>query len=261
MKTKGYISYYNAQASLGRSFLHPGARWATENLLSLIPGPNSGSQLLELGCGLGHSAKLFLDRFPVSYLGIDSSSRMLRKAEKLLRSYGARARLLQCDLTSGALPFQSGSFEVIIAESVLGILNSKAVIAECHRVLKKGGILAVNERIWGTRLNEEDRKSLNAECLESLGFPAASEDLATSAEWKNLFEVTGFMVSRMQKLEMDRLEGKTHKMPDANHMRKLWQCLLDPLTLSVLIKDRRVARRYAHLWNKMEAWLFIATKI
>jgi SAM-dependent methyltransferase len=48
--------------------------------ISFLPHPNECPRILDLGCGVGHFAKLVRDRGYSNYIGIDFSTKMLKKA-------------------------------------------------------------------------------------------------------------------------------------------------------------------------------------
>ena len=195
------IKYFNAQARLGMSMQHPGGIIATNRLVGFFPPLKDASRILEIGCGAGRTAGLLLDRFPCSYIGIDASPAMLKRARAFLMPYRSRVALLQLDLREKKLPFSDSSFDVVFAESVFAILDASQIIPECSRVLKPEGMLAWNDRIWGNRLPVEIQKRINGLSLSSVGFHAAPLDLSNETDWQHLAEGCGLRILVCEKLE------------------------------------------------------------
>ena len=98
-------------------------------------GLGPGARALELGCGTG----VFLERVAGSAArihGVDLSDDLLAQSRHKV------ARLPNVLLTRGnaeALPFASGSFDLVYGSSVLHHLHVDAALAEAHRVLRPGG--------------------------------------------------------------------------------------------------------------------------
>jgi SAM-dependent methyltransferase len=109
--------------------LHPGGTEATERLLDRAD-VRAGTRLLDVGCGAGEALTAARAR-GADAVGVDSSP----KAD----------RAVQGDAT--ALPVQSGSVDVLLAECVLCLTDLSAAVAEAQRVLCSGGRIALSDVI------------------------------------------------------------------------------------------------------------------
>ncbi|MFQ5732848.1 MAG: class I SAM-dependent methyltransferase [Planctomycetaceae bacterium] len=90
-------------------------------------------ELLDVGCGTGHSKQIY-DRHLRSYTGIDLSSEAVRIAS---RNHPAAAWI--CG-DACALPFVDGRFDVVAFSSVLHhIPDFERALVEAARVLRPGG--------------------------------------------------------------------------------------------------------------------------
>lgn len=103
--------------------------------------------VLEFGCGTGRFAASLLARLPANgrYVGLDSSTTMVRISRRRLRRFGARATVTQSDGSMG-LPFAAGSLDRFVATYVLDLLSpgdARELLAEAHRVLEPGGRLCL----------------------------------------------------------------------------------------------------------------------
>jgi len=108
-----------------------------------MTGGLDGRRVLGVGCGDGTYALAAAERGAV-VVGVDIAPEMSRAAE-------ARAvqRGLDIDFRVGsatALPFDDGSFEVVIAVTLLCLLSDPdAALAECARVTAPGGRVVIGE--------------------------------------------------------------------------------------------------------------------
>lgn len=102
----------------------------------LVEGVDGGV-VLEVGCGPGHLGRALAPR-GVDYVGLDRNPAMLRRAGRGTHAAGpGRVRLVRGDLTS--LPFRTGSFDVVVAAGVLGLLRTpqrRAALRELARVTR-----------------------------------------------------------------------------------------------------------------------------
>jgi len=97
-------------------------------------------RVLDAGCGGGGTALSLAEesRFAV---GLDLDARFVGSGTRLVRERGVRnAVFVQGD--GGRLPFRAGAFDVVFSHSVIEHVSSApAYLAECHRVLRPGGVL------------------------------------------------------------------------------------------------------------------------
>lgn len=258
MNLPSHIEYFDVHGKLGRLFFHPGGRGATERLLALLPPLPEGTLLVELGCGAGETARMVLDSRKCSYLGIDASPAMLARAGENISADSHRATLLRADLRSGILPGDVRSADAIIAESVLCVLDPAKIMEECYRVLKPGGVMAWNERIFGAEIPEAVCRRANAFAKQLLGVEAASAELRTAPDWQALAARSGFTMAASERLYDTRAEAI-----DSGYLRflqKTGKLILHPTALRYLMRERRVARTFERVWAKSEQWLFVAKK-
>lgn len=98
--------------------------------------------LLDIGCGTGALLLAVSQAQPAARLvGIDASPEMLTVARQRL---GTAARLEQA--WAHALPFDDGSFDIVVSSSVFHFLREPlAALAEMRRVLRAGGRLVITD--------------------------------------------------------------------------------------------------------------------
>ena len=107
--------------------LHPGGAAATERLLDRAD-VDTDTRLLEVGCGAGDALSRARDR------GADPAG---------LDPDPTAARAIRGDAT--ALPVRDDAVDVVLAECVLCLTDLPVALAECRRVLREGGRLAVSD--------------------------------------------------------------------------------------------------------------------
>jgi ubiquinone/menaquinone biosynthesis C-methylase UbiE len=123
-----------------------------------IAAIQDGEKVLEVALGTGLNFVEILKRNPNGWVdGIDVSMKMVEKAKKRIYKTGRRNYTLYlCDCRH--LPFDDGTFDVIMTQYLLDILPVEdfiPILLEFKRVLKHGGrIVLVNMTKGEKRLNQ-----------------------------------------------------------------------------------------------------------
>lgn len=101
-----------------------------------------GERVLDVGSGTGALLAALAEREPAAVLsGVDASSAMLARAATKL---GGRASLLEA--RADELPFEEGSFDLVVSTSVLHHLRRPLeALREWRRVLRTNGRLVVTD--------------------------------------------------------------------------------------------------------------------
>lgn len=204
------------------SFLHGYGFEATQLLLHRLQ-LKGNERVLEIGCGTGGSLVLLKKNYPnIQLTGLDISSLMVEKA---------RQRLKWCSISDVEVialekekdfPFENQSFDLVLLESVLGILPKNELedlLSKVDMILKKNGRLALNETIWRPDVSVETAKAFNQKCMDKYGIQQASTFLMHKADWLRYFEENGLRASYCQ-LTAEAMHEKmnTYPMPIASKL-------------------------------------------
>jgi ubiquinone/menaquinone biosynthesis C-methylase UbiE len=127
-------------------------------------GSLAGRRVLDVGCGKGRFARVFLDQEPKAELwGLDISPEMLRYAPEGMQTRAG---------SMTELPFEDGFFDHAYAtESLEHAVEIERAVAEICRVVKPGGRIAIidkNAEHWGRLETPEWEKWFTPKQLERL---------------------------------------------------------------------------------------------
>ena len=134
----------------GEDFVSPGGREvASELIASMVLKP--GSQVLDVGCGLGGSAFLMARDFGLRVIGMDLSKNMLALAERKLAANGLldRVRLQWGD----CLELDSAErYDAIYSRDVFLHIADKTLLFErLHAAMRPGGKLLFTDYCCGPK--------------------------------------------------------------------------------------------------------------
>jgi ubiquinone/menaquinone biosynthesis C-methylase UbiE len=136
--------------------IHTGDKAATRRLLEMLRiGPEK--EILDIGTGSGITAALIAGEVGARVTGIDISPKMVSKARERAKRMGVSDRTHFQEASVLDLPFDDGSFDFVIFESLLTILpgDPGTALAEMVRVLRPGGHIGGNEATIAPAAYEE----------------------------------------------------------------------------------------------------------
>ena len=168
---------------------HIGGRAATENLLESA-GLAAGSRVLDIGSGVGGTARYLSEQGSHTVVGVDLTPEYVEVARALteLVEIGRSVDFEVADVAD--LPFESASFDAAVLLHVgMNIHDKQSAFSEVARALVDGGVFAIY-----------DIMSTNGSGIEYPVPWAASEAtsfLATADEYTDALETSGFEVQHV----------------------------------------------------------------
>ncbi|MBW2263175.1 MAG: class I SAM-dependent methyltransferase [Deltaproteobacteria bacterium] len=144
---------------LGDSF-HPGGEALTLELLDAVKaGPDD--DLLDVATGPGASAVLAARKKGCRVTGVDLSTENLARTGALAKERGVADLVTVREADAERLPFEDGSFDVVLCECAFCTFVDKTTAArEMARVLRPGGRLALSDMTLETDAFPEDLDTL-----------------------------------------------------------------------------------------------------
>ncbi|MFX0050794.1 MAG: class I SAM-dependent methyltransferase [Candidatus Hermodarchaeota archaeon] len=179
---------YDFVATLGFPAIHPGGSEATKELISLCQLDET-TKVLDVGCGAGQTACTIAELYGSQVTGIDISKSMLIKAEERIHKKKLENKVDFQLADVYQLPFEDGTFDVVIFESLLAPLSEEVLaLKEMFKVIRPGGRIGANEGILDP--------STPPEVFEMLAkHPSFSGVVITFQVLKSMFEDVGFNVT------------------------------------------------------------------
>jgi len=119
--------------------------------LATRAGLRPGLRVLDVGCGLGGSARYLATEYGCSVAGIDLTREYTEVASELTQRVGLADKVKFRQASALELPFADGEFDIVWTEHVqMNIADKRAFYAELARALKPGGKLVFHDIFAGT---------------------------------------------------------------------------------------------------------------
>ena len=194
-------------------------------------------KVLDVGCGLGGSARYIANEYGCSVIGIDLTDEYIDVANKLTGFVKLTDKVLFKQGSALELPFPSDHFDVVWTEHTqMNIADKGKFYGELSRVLKPRGRLVFHDIFLGTAgmpyypTPWAEYDSLSSLCTQEEAKDAIEKSNLTVHEWKDKSEQSLEFFKKMAKkieasgplpLGFHLLMGKTAKTKFLNQVRNL----------------------------------------
>ena len=178
--------------------LHAGGNNSTR-ILANIAGIEQNMKVLDVGCGIGGASRTLSAEFGCCVVGIDITSEYIKTAQVLTEMLQEEMEVTFQQGDALNLPFDNQSFNTVWTQSVIMNIEDKyAFLHEAFRVLRKGGILAIEGVVSG--VEAEIRYPVLWADSPSVSF------LVTPDMLRKMVGDVGFIEAEWQDITSQRLE-------------------------------------------------------
>ncbi|GAB4579846.1 MAG: hypothetical protein Fur0022_25850 [Anaerolineales bacterium] len=235
-------------------YLHPGGETLTEVLIEKL-ALQPGQQVLEIGCGTGATAARLAQTIPVRIIAFDRLLPMLTAAQTRFQQGRLASISLLTANANAPFPFAPATFDAIYAESVLALTQLPHPLREIARLLRPGGKLALNERLWKPDVTPAEAAHINTLSQTYFGIPAATPEPWHIQDWMAWLTEAGFV--HLNATRIETLIPPNHQRQPRLRQRltHLQHHLRHPKTYFRNLQFRFFGKRYEKLWGRMEAVL------
>jgi SAM-dependent methyltransferase len=146
-KSDPELSYFDLHAYVGTT-KHMGGLSTTQELIALCH-VSEDTYVLDVGCGVGATTCYLAKAYGCHAVGVDLRESMIARSNERAEKEGVTDQVEFKVADAQDLPFEDGTFDVVLCESVATFIEDKQQVArELARVVKPGGYVGLNEEIW-----------------------------------------------------------------------------------------------------------------
>lgn len=228
-------------ARLGKRVLRPGGLELTTRLLN--GAGITGSDVVELGPGLGRTAVDIAAAGPRSYVGVDDNSTTSALLQRAVATSGGR--LVAAD--AGETGLDAESADVVVGEAMLTMQGEKAkqaIVDEAFRVLRPGGRYAIHELgLVPDDLAADIKDDIRKEMARAIKVNARP---LTVTEWTELLTGAGFEIKSVDRAPMALLQPRRVIADEGffGALRIVFNALTHPAARKRVLSMRRTFNRY-----------------
>ncbi len=263
------LKYLIYLAEQGKTYLHPHGEAATDCLIEALK-IESGNKILDIGCGTGETMIRILSTYDITIDAIDLLPEMCEKANLRLKVTGLSDKGKVFNYSNnGKFPFEDGGYDRAYAESVIGFQDKNGVknlLGEAKRVLKEGGLFALNDAIWKKNATFDDIARINKSCIEDFGLTQASMQPWYIDDWRRIFTEAGFEIisdNLISDLISNDTERKNFRIFKSGIVSKFFYIKgrLSPSLRKKHSRYKELLKKHSEDGNYIESRLFVLKKI
>ena len=218
---KDQPTFFDFAAEVGLT-KHIGGVEATDSLVKLCH-ISKDSYVLDVGCGVGATPCYLAKRYGCRVVGVDILEAMVARSLERARKEKLLDRVDFKVADAQELPFEDGTFDAVITESVTAFPEDKQkAVDEYVRVTRLGGYVGLNEATW---VKVPPPPELIAWASQDLG---ANLKPLTGSDWTDLLKNAGLQVIVVKTYDVDvkdESKGILHRYGTGGMMRVLWRTL------------------------------------
>lgn len=236
-------AYYTACIPFYREFL--GHHWHTgfyapsgpigpqdqrrmELYIARSAGIGPGSEVLDVGCGIGGTACHLARATGARFHGLTPNAAQIELARAHARAQQVDERVRFVQGSAGELPFPDASFDVVLfLESACHFADREGFFREAGRVLRPGGRLAGEDWLASERMGEAERAPLVEAVCDTWAIP----ELGTLGSYADAMRAAGLRVEEAVDLrdEMALLRGFLVEPADREEVMREMQACAEPV--------------------------------
>ena len=168
----------------GEGYMAPGGPGNVARILRDID--TEGKRILDIGCGIGGPGMEMVQTHGARVTGVDLEASLIRRAQASAEGKGLADRCRFQVVTPGTLPFDDGSFDIVISSgAVTQTPDQAAMFADIFRLLTPGGWFSCYE--WLRTDAEYSDEMLYWFKLEGLTY-----EMRTFDQYRELLLAAGF---------------------------------------------------------------------
>ncbi len=226
----------------GEGFLSPGG---VEEIDLVVEGLDlAGKTILDIGCGCGGAAFHLIRQHGAAHVtGIDVEPLVIERAAELAEQYEMTGETAFVTVNPGPLSFADNSMDVIFSkDAFLHIPDKEALMLDCARVLKPGGIIAASD--W----MRKDDNPPSAQMRDYIKSEGLDMHMCSLERYRNALDQAGFddiqLLDRNEWYhrkaidEVAELKGPLRETivnligeADADHVTEIWEKMVGVLAL------------------------------
>jgi ubiquinone/menaquinone biosynthesis C-methylase UbiE len=237
--------------------LHLGGATATNDLIEMLQ-LGSDDRVLDVGCGAGQTACKIVKEHGSRIIGIDISDIMISRAQDRAKKQRVEDKVEFRVADVLQIPFNDGSFDAAIFESVLTIIpgNKMDALEEIIRVIRPGGLIGANETIYYPTAPPELFKLAEKH--------PAIHGMFTPEKLKSLFVESGLLVTKIKEVKNAEAPSVTKEMGIVGifsfMIKSYWRVLSKFLTDSRFRKTQKIDNRLTGILKEHGGYFLIVGK-
>lgn len=259
---EGYFIDAENAAEMARLVLQD--RLITRAMGGVLPEPIDLSQVfhaLDIGCGPGGwLLDLAAQNSHIRGVGIDISSLMMAYANNLARERDLPNVQFHVMNATQPLLFADNSFDLVNGRIITGFLTAQqwpAMIEECRRILRPGGILRLTEAEWGftNSVALETLSGMTALSLYRAGhsFSPSGRTVGTANVLRLLLKQAGFQDIQYRAHAVDFSKGAEVHESNVQNVLVVYK-LIQPFFIQMQVAtEEELQRIYERLEQELQA--------